>query len=38
VSFELWTHDRGGLTALDLEYAQTLDELIAADFADVVVT
>jgi 4a-hydroxytetrahydrobiopterin dehydratase len=38
VSFELWTHDRGGLTALDLEYAQALDELIAADFNDVVVT
>jgi 4a-hydroxytetrahydrobiopterin dehydratase len=38
VSFELWTHDRGGITQLDLEYGQALDELIAADFADVVLT
>jgi 4a-hydroxytetrahydrobiopterin dehydratase len=36
VSFELWTHDRGGLTQLDLDYAQALDNLIAADFSDVV--
>jgi len=33
VSFELWTHDRGGLTELDLDYARALDELLAADFA-----
>ena len=27
--FELWTHDRGGLTALDLAYAEALDDLLA---------
>ncbi len=26
---ELWTHDRGGLTALDLAYGDALDELLA---------
>jgi 4a-hydroxytetrahydrobiopterin dehydratase len=35
--FELWTHDRGGLTQLDLEYAEGLDAIIDDDFADVVV-
>ncbi len=27
--FELWTHDRGGLTALDLAYADALEDLLA---------
>lgn len=30
--FELWTHDRDGLTQLDLDYAEGLDSLIANDF------
>lgn len=30
--FELWTHDRGGLTQLDLDYAQGLDAIIERDF------
>lgn len=34
--FELWTHDQRGLTELDLRYAQGLDDLIHAQFADVV--
>ena len=34
--FELWTHDRGGLTSLDLAYAEGLDEIITRDFVDVV--
>ena len=25
---ELWTHDRGGLTTLDLHYASALEELL----------
>ncbi len=33
--FELWTHDRGGLTQLDLDYAEGLDVIIDGDFADV---
>jgi 4a-hydroxytetrahydrobiopterin dehydratase len=36
--FELWTHDRAGLTQLDLDYANALDEIVSARFADVVVT
>ena len=28
VRVELWTHDRDGLTGLDLAYADALDELI----------
>jgi 4a-hydroxytetrahydrobiopterin dehydratase len=35
--FELWTHDRGGLTQLDLDYAGGLDELVRAGFSDVLV-
>ncbi|MGB8198061.1 MAG: 4a-hydroxytetrahydrobiopterin dehydratase [Acidimicrobiales bacterium] len=31
--FELWTHDRDGLTRLDLDYAEGLDELLDNDFA-----
>ncbi len=34
--FELWTHDRRGLTELDLFYAQGLDELVDAIFNAVV--
>lgn len=34
--FELWTHDRGGLTELDERYAEGLDELIRTRFNDVV--
>ena len=25
---ELWTHDRGGITQLDLDYAEGFDELV----------
>jgi 4a-hydroxytetrahydrobiopterin dehydratase len=32
--FEVWTHDRDGLTQLDLDYAEGLDELLDNDFAD----
>lgn len=31
--FELWTHDRDGLTQLDLDYAAGLDSLIDAGFS-----
>lgn len=31
--FEVWTHDQGGLTMLDLEYAEGLDSMIERDFA-----
>ena len=34
--FELWTHDRDGLTQLDLDYAEGLDTLLDNDFADFV--
>ena len=34
--FEVWTHDRDGLTQLDLDYAEGLDALLDDDFADVV--
>jgi 4a-hydroxytetrahydrobiopterin dehydratase len=36
--FELWTHDRDGLTTLDLAYADALDQLIKEKFSDVVVS
>ena len=35
VRFELWTHDRHGLTQLDLDYAEGLDALVADEFPDV---
>jgi 4a-hydroxytetrahydrobiopterin dehydratase len=35
--FEVWTHDRGAITQLDLDYAQALENLIAEDFAEVVI-
>jgi 4a-hydroxytetrahydrobiopterin dehydratase len=31
--FELWTHDQGGLTHLDLDYATALDGLVDGEFA-----
>lgn len=31
--FELWTHDQGGVTHLDLDYANVLDTLLLGDFA-----
>ncbi len=37
VRFELWTHDREGLTQLDLDYAEGLDSIIAGEFAEFVV-
>jgi 4a-hydroxytetrahydrobiopterin dehydratase len=33
VTFELWTHDRGGITQLDLDYASALDDIVATRFA-----
>lgn len=38
VRFELWTHVSEGLTQLDLDYAQGLDELVSTQFSDVVTT
>jgi 4a-hydroxytetrahydrobiopterin dehydratase len=35
--FELWTHDRDGITQLDLDYADALENIIAGQFADVVI-
>jgi 4a-hydroxytetrahydrobiopterin dehydratase len=34
--FELWTHDRDGLTHLDLDYATALDSLAHGEFASIV--
>ena len=34
VRFELWTHDRGGVTQLDLSYATGLDAVVASSFHD----
>jgi 4a-hydroxytetrahydrobiopterin dehydratase len=33
--FELWTHDRDGLTHLDLDYANALDALASGEFASI---
>jgi 4a-hydroxytetrahydrobiopterin dehydratase len=33
---ELWTHDRAGLTELDLDYAAAFDVLVSTSFADAV--
>jgi len=30
VKFELWTHDRNGITELDLRYAEGLDNILVA--------
>jgi 4a-hydroxytetrahydrobiopterin dehydratase len=35
LKFELWTHDRGGLTHLDLDYANALDSLVTGEFASI---
>ena len=37
VRFEVWTHDQGGLTTLDLQYAEGLDSLIEGEFLDYLV-
>jgi len=34
---ELWTHDLGGVTVRDLDYAGAFDELILRSFADALV-
>jgi hypothetical protein len=31
--FELWTHDRDGVTQLDLDYAGVLEDVISTRFA-----
>lgn len=36
VRFEVWTHDQGGLTQLDLKYAEGLDLIIEEEFAEFV--
>ncbi|MFI5034814.1 MAG: 4a-hydroxytetrahydrobiopterin dehydratase [Acidimicrobiales bacterium] len=36
VRFSLWTHDQGGLTQLDLDYAQAFDDLVAGEFANLI--
>lgn len=36
VRLELWTHDRGGVTQLDLDYAQAFDDLVAAQFSNLI--
>ena len=33
VRVELWTHDRGGVTRLDTDYAEAFDEILATRFA-----
>jgi 4a-hydroxytetrahydrobiopterin dehydratase len=35
--FEVWTHDRSGVTQLDVEYAESLDDLVSTRFAAVLV-
>ncbi len=37
VRFELWTHDRDGLTQLDLDYAEGLDAIVTVEYAQFVV-
>lgn len=34
--FELWTHDQGGLTQLDLDYASALDSVLNGELAPLV--
>jgi 4a-hydroxytetrahydrobiopterin dehydratase len=36
VRLELWTHDRGGITQLDLDYVQAFDDLVAGQFANLI--
>ncbi|MGH9020174.1 MAG: 4a-hydroxytetrahydrobiopterin dehydratase [Acidimicrobiales bacterium] len=38
VRLELWTHDRGGVTQLDLDYAQAFDDLVAGEYANLLAT
>lgn len=38
VRFALWTHDRGGITQLDLDYAQAFDDLVAGEFANLIIS
>ncbi|MGC1420492.1 MAG: 4a-hydroxytetrahydrobiopterin dehydratase [Acidimicrobiales bacterium] len=33
VRVELWTHDREGITQLDLDYAEAFDQIVATSFA-----
>ena len=33
--FEVWTHDRDGLTRLDFDYADGLEEILRGRFGDV---
>ena len=33
VRVELWTHDAGGVTQLDLDYAQAFDDLVAGEYS-----
>jgi 4a-hydroxytetrahydrobiopterin dehydratase len=35
--FDVWTHDRSGVTQLDFDYAESLDELVSSEFIEVVV-
>jgi pterin-4a-carbinolamine dehydratase len=37
VRLVLWTHDRGGITKLDLEYADAFDRMIDDRFLEVLV-
>ena len=34
--FELWTHDRDGLTQLDLDYANALEDVLSGELAALV--
>ncbi len=34
--FELWTHDQGGVTQLDLDYGDALDTIVRDDFSSFV--
>ncbi len=34
--FELWTHDQRGVTHLDLDYANALDDLLLGEFASLI--
>jgi len=37
VRLELWTHDCAAITSLDLDYAQAFDDLVAGEFANLIV-
>jgi 4a-hydroxytetrahydrobiopterin dehydratase len=36
--FDVWTHDRDGITQLDLDYVDALESMLAGEFADVIAT